>query len=278
MKKIYTFRQPDNWHAHLREGELLALIVSQFNLYGRVLCMGNLKKLIETADEAFSYRQEIINQGALFDPVMCIMLTRNTTPKIIYEAAARGIKFVKFIPGGTSYGGSDGLALTDAEPLIEIFRAITETGMHLLIHAELKYSEEGHEIHLLEREEEAIGMISAYHSSFPEMKITIEHVSTAVMIEFIKSKNSPNLRATLTPQHALLTYSDVFDNRDKLIHPLNSCLPVAKSESDRLAVEQAMVSGDKRFFYGTDAAAHWLWRKLDANPPPGVFFGECEYL
>ncbi len=275
--KTYIFRQPDNWHVHLREAILLSLIANGFNIYGRVLCIGNLEKLIETESQAFSYKQDILNQDVSFEPVMCIMLTQDTTPEMIYEAARRGIKFVKFIPVGTSTGASKGLRLDDYFALFPIFGAIVETGMHLLVHAEL-ISYSGHEINLLDREERAIVAVAVYHRQFSSLKITIEHVSTAKMIDFIERKDSPNLRATLTPQHAIFTCRDVFDCEGHLINPLNYCLPVAKHETDRQAVERAMISGDERFFYGTDSAAHWLAKKFNRNPPPGVFFGKYEYL
>ncbi len=274
MKKL-TFRQPDNWHAHLREMVLLALIANGFNVYGRVMCMGNLKKLIETANQALDYKQRILEQGVSFKPVMCIMLTQDTTPEIIREAGRRGIKFVKFIPVGTSHGASKGLRLDDYNALFPLFEVIAEAGMHLLVHAEL-ISYGGKEIHLLYREERAIGVVAVYHCEFPNMKITIEHVSTAKMINLIKTINSLNFRGSLALQHALFTYLDVFSDQDKLEHPLKYCLPVAKLESDRLAVIQAMISGSELFFYGTDAAAHWLSNKLSKKPNPGVFFGEYE--
>ncbi len=273
------FRQPDNWHAHLREMTLLTLIANEFDIYGRVLCMGNLKKLIETADEAFSYQQDILSQKVLFEPVMCIMLTENTTLEMISDAAMRGIKFVKFIPGNTSYGAGRSFRLDDYFALFPIFELIAELDMHLLVHAELA-SYSGQMIHLLDREEQAMVAVAIYHRQFPNLKITVEHVSTAKMVNFIKAKESENLRASLAPQHAIFTYSDVFDkhNQNQLINPLNYCLPVAKSEVDRQAICQVMISGDKRFFSGTDAAAHLFENKMGQTPSPGVFFGKYEYL
>lgn len=277
MKKYY-FRQFDNWHAHPRQDELLAVVYKYFNIYGRVLCMGNTDPLIETADDAFMYRKKILSHDVSFEPVMCIMLTNDTTPEMIYEAARRGIKFVKFIPVGTSQGAVKGLRIDDFKELYRIFSAVEECGMHLLIHAEFISFRGGEEIHFLKREELALQIIAVYRFRFPLMKITIEHASTRKMIEFIKEGNKDYLRATLTPQHALLTYFDVFDSDDKMINPFNYCLPVVKTEDDRQAVREAMTSGDPRFFAGTDAAPHWKWKKESDNPPPGIFFGASEFL
>ncbi|MFH0892475.1 MAG: hypothetical protein V1867_06885 [Candidatus Falkowbacteria bacterium] len=277
MKK-YVFRMPDNWHAHLRMQELLLAVYHHFNIYGRVLCMGNTSPLIETANDAIHYRDDIMDRPVSFEPVMCIMLTQDTTPAMILKAAEMGIKFVKFIPVGTSTGAVKGLRIDDFRELYNIFPVIAETGMHLLLHAEFMSERSGREIPLIEREEKAIGAVSIYHGRFPGMKITIEHASTANMIEFVQSCDSANVRATLTPHHAILTYSDVFDQNGRMIDPFNYCLPVLKRVPDKRAVVRAMTSGDERFFAGTDAAPHWAEQKNGQKPPAGIFFGSSEYL
>lgn len=276
--KTFKFRMPDNWHTHPRQDELLASIFHHFNIYGRVLCMGNTSPLIETPDDAFEYKQKILNYKPLFEPVMCIMLTQDTTQEMIFEAKEKGIKFVKFIPIGTSTGAVKGLRLDDFDLLFKIFSAIQEAGLHLLLHAEFMSYRDGEEIHLLEREEMAIDYVSIYHTRYPKMKVTVEHASTAEMIKFVQSQDSDYVRATLTPHHAILIYSDVFDHKDRMINPYNFFLPVAKNEADRQAVVQAMISGDERFFAGTDAAPHLVKHKMLAKPRPGIFFGANEYL
>ena len=277
MEKL-TIRLPDNWHAHLRQDDLLAKVFYHFDIYGRVLCMGNTSPLIETPDEALRYREAILNWEVLFDPIMCIMLTQDTTPEMVYEAASKGIKFIKFIPVGTSTGAVKGLRLDDYKNLFKIFYAIQKAELHLLLHAELMISRLGTVIPFIEREERAIVEVSNFIDQFPRMKITIEHASTENMIDFVKAQDSAQVRATLTPHHAILIYSDVFDSQNRLINPFNLCLPVLKSESDRQAVVEAMVSGDEHFFAGTDAAPHWKRLKKSEKPPAGIFFGSSEYL
>jgi len=273
-----TFRLPDNWHAHLRQDRLLDAIYHHFNIYGRVLCMGNTSPMIETPDKALYYEKYIRRRDGTFEPVACIMLTENTTPQIIFEAARKGIKFVKFIPIGTSTGATHGLRLDDFESLIRIIKAIESAGMRLLIHAELNSLPNENIINELYREEMAIPCLLCLLMIVPGLKITIEHVSTAKMINFVLRQKGGNVRATLTPHHALLTYDQVYNKRGRLINPYNYCLPVLKREKDRRAIEKAMVSGDERFFAGTDAAPHWQNDKEGKFPRPGIFFGQNEYL
>lgn len=270
MDKI-TIRRPDNWHAHLRQKEMLFKVAHYFDIYGRVLCMGNTSPPIETANDAFWYQKNILYHKVLFEPVMCIMLTQNTTAKMIYQAAKEGIKFIKFIPVGTSFGSRKGLRIDDFKSLYPIFSAIQETGLHLLLHSELESYKNGKAIHLLQREEASIKILSKFCQNFPCMKITVEHASTAKMITFVKSHDSVILRATLTPHHALLNYNDY------LRSPLYFCLPVAKLKEDIAAVKEAMMSGDSHFFFGADSAPHFRKAKNGANPSPGIFFGPAEF-
>lgn len=278
-----TFREPDNWHGHLRQGSLLEAVCHEFDIYGRVLCMGNTKPLIETSAQALDYRKRILGLNVDFEPVMCIMLTQDTTPEVIREAAHAGIKFVKFIPIGTSTGAKKGIRLKDIGMMAATINAIIETGMFLLVHAELMTGVNGKYVREFKREREAIHYLRVYRKRFSGLKITVEHASTADMINYILGENSPDLAATLTPQHAILTWYDVYYASGEMKNPRNYCYPVAKSEKDRQAVVRAMTSGDERFFAGTDAAPHWTSNKLlipgsPSLPTPGVFFGWMEYL
>lgn len=269
-----TITLPDNWHAHLRQDEMMLLIHHYFDIYGRVLCMGNTNPLIETGNQAREYEKQIrLLDG--FTPVVCIMLTNKTTPKIIYDAASQGIKFVKFIPVGTSTGAVRGLRLDDYDNLSPLFSAITDAGMHLLVHAEL-ISDGDMIIPFIHREEMAFQFIKDYRKMFPGMKITIEHASTDRMINFVRRSESANLRATLTPHHAALDYYSLrMTSEDKPLDLLNHCLPVVKTGVDKRAVIEAMTSGDERFFHGSDAAAH-LWVNKLKKMSPGIFLGDAE--
>src|SRR5690606_15904561 len=55
-------------------------------------------------------------------------------------------------------------------------------------------------------------------------------------------------------------YTTLFRSRNDLfqggIRPHHYCLPVLKRERDRVALVEAVVAGDPRFFLGTDSAPH----------------------
>ena len=271
-----TFKQGDNWHAHLRQDKVLAQVAPYFNVYGRVMCMGNTDPLIETPEDAARYRNEILFQGVEFEPVMTIMLTDKTTPETIIKAKEAGFKFIKFIPVGTSTGAVRGLRLFDFGPLYGIFSVIEEMGLHLLLHAELIEDTGGNEIHIIDREARAIDAVSLYQKHFPDMKITIEHVSSKEMINFVRSIENGNVSATVALQHAMFIYPQVFDRFHWCISPQKYCFPIVKWEDDREAVIEIMTSGDERFFYGADSAPHLKKYKTSFDPKPGSFFGKAE--
>jgi len=86
----------------------------------------------------------------------------------------------------------------------------------------------------------------------PQLRITMEHVTTREGVDYVRSATS-NLSATLTVHHLIINRNAILAGG---IRPHYYCLPVAKRESHRLALREAAVSGDKRFYLGTDSAPH----------------------
>lgn len=99
--------------------------------------------------------------------------------------------------------------------------------------------------------------------------MVLEHITTAHAVEYVRSQER-NLAATITAHHLLF-------NRNQLlvggIKPHFYCLPILKKEEDRLALVQAAVSGDRRFFLGTDSAPHARSAKESACGCAGCYTG-----
>jgi dihydroorotase len=72
--------------------------------------------------------------------------------------------------------------------------------------------------------------------------------------------------ATITPHHLFITEQDADSN------PHCLCKPKAKTEDDRLALIAAAISGDPKFFAGTDSAPHPREKK-DFVPKSQEAFG-----
>ena len=102
---------------------------------------------------------------------------------------------------------------------------------------------------------------------FPALKIVFEHITTAEAVQFVESA-SPNIAATVTPQHMVLNRNAIFAAG---LRPHAYCLPVAKREKHRLAVRSAATSGSTKFFLGTDSAPHTREAKESACGCAGIF-------
>ena len=56
-----TLSRPDDWHVHLRDGDVLAAVVPlTARRFGRAIVMPNLVPPVATAEAAASYRQRIV--------------------------------------------------------------------------------------------------------------------------------------------------------------------------------------------------------------------------
>jgi dihydroorotase len=87
---------------------------------------------------------------------------------------------------------------------------------------------------------------------FPRLKVVMEHITTTEAVQFVTAA-SDRVAATITAHHLLLNRNAIFQGG---IRPHHYCLPVLKRESHRQALIGAAVSGNPRFFLGTDSAPH----------------------
>lgn len=247
---------PDDWHLHLRDGALLAETVpATARAFARAIVMPNLVPPVLDAEAAMAYRQRIEAARPAenhFAPLMTLYLTDHTTAEMIHAAHAAGVVAVKLYPAGATTHSD--LAVTSLDRLEPVFEALTELEMPLLIHGEV--TDEQVDIFDRERvfiERHLVPMVSR----FPHLKVVMEHITTAQAVEFVLSA-SDRVAATITPQHLLM-------NRNHLlvggIRPHNYCLPVLKRRRHQEALQQVAISGNPKFFLGTDSAPHLQGRK-----------------
>ncbi len=71
-----TLRQPDDWHLHLRDGDILNTVISPTaKVVKRAVIMPNLQPPITSIQSAISYRERIKNaipKDLEFEPLMTI--------------------------------------------------------------------------------------------------------------------------------------------------------------------------------------------------------------
>ncbi|MFH1968210.1 MAG: dihydroorotase [bacterium] len=277
MTTTLTIRKPDDFHCHLRQknqGKIFPTAVGfAAKCFGRVVAMGNTIPAIATADDADVYRQEILATtpaGVKFEPIMTIMLTKQTTPETVSGAVKQGIRVLKYIPEGASTNSEESVPLEKLSDYYPVLETARDSGMIFSGHWESLRDKDGRELNDMDRETAAIPFLDKIAKLFPNLQIVVEHASTIEMLDYV-SRSPMNVGCTLTVHHALLNYQDVCDDRGRIQNPHHYCKPILKSERDRIAVLRAMLSGNPHFFFGSDSAPHLKGAKEKIPPATGIF-------
>lgn len=246
-----TITTPDDWHLHLRDGDILAETVSASSrCFHRAIIMPNLTPPVRTAKEALAYQARILAARPAhsnFSPLMTLYLTDTTTPQDIFDAQAAGIKAVKLYPAGATTNSA--AAVTDIQKISSVLQALSDANMLLLLHGEVTDSH----IDIFDREKVFIEQrLSHLVAQFPKLRIVLEHITTKDAVDFVLQAG-PKVAASITPQHLLLNRNDLLVGG---IKPHNYCLPVLKRNTHQQALRAVVASGSKQFFLGTDSAPH----------------------
>lgn len=251
MTRELTITRPDDWHLHVRDGAVLNSVVpATAACFGRAIIMPNLVPPVTDASMAMAYRERILAAAADtgFDPQMTLYLTESTTPETIREAKAAGVIAAKLYPAGATTNSASGV--TDIRNIYPVLEAMADCGMLLLVHGEVTDAD----IDIFDREKVFLERVLAPTlQAFPQLKVVLEHITTADSAEFVRSHTGGNLAATLTPQHLMYNRNHMLVGG---VRPHLYCLPILKRNKHQLALREAVASGDPRFFLGTDSAPH----------------------
>ncbi|GMP67293.1 hypothetical protein CsSME_00027340 [Camellia sinensis var. sinensis] len=268
-KMELSITQPDDWHLHLRDGDLLEAVISHSAFhFGRGIVMPNLKPPIKTTAAAVAYRESILKAlpaNSDFIPLMTLYLTDTTTPKEIKLARESGVVYaVKLYPAGATTNSQDGV--TDLfGKCLPVLEEMVKHNMPLLVHGEVTDPE----VDIFDRERVFIDtVLRPLIQKFPQLKVVMEHVTTADAVRFVESCNEGFVAATVTPQHLVFNRNSLFQGG---LQPHNYCLPVLKRETHRQAIVSAVTSGSKRFFLGTDSAPHERRKKECSCGCAGIY-------
>ena len=265
--KTITITKPDDWHLHLRDGEMLGTTVPHTaRSFSRAIVMPNLKPPVTTVEQALAYRQRILDAlptDTNFSPLMTLYLTDNLAQEELVRLSEEpAVVAVKYYPAGATTNSDSGVSSIDrVMPSLEV---MAKRGIPLLIHGEVTDGE----IDIFDREQRFIDTVLApLRAQLPELKVVLEHITTANAVEFVSEQNS-NVAATITVHHLLY-------NRNHLlaggVRPHFYCLPVLKRNSHQLALIEAATSGNPKFFLGTDSAPHHKGDKEAACGCAGIY-------
>jgi len=267
MTQTLTIRRPDDWHLHLRDGAMLQSVVGYSAAhFARALIMPNLVPPVVTARDALAYRERIVQSlpdGSGFKPLMTLYLTEKTDPLDVAEAAASGlIQAVKLYPAGATTNSDSGVQRIDR--VMAVVEKMAEINLPLCVHGEVTDSD----IDIFDREAVFIDrVLDPLRRRVPELRVVMEHVTTTDGVDYVRSA-ARGMAATLTTHHLMIDRNHLFKGG---IRPHYFCLPIAKRRSHQLSLRAAAVSGDARFFLGTDSAPHLDGAKESACGCAGVF-------
>jgi dihydroorotase len=278
-------RRPDDFHCHFRQGELLERVAPLHAPYfGRVLAMPNPNPPIETGDHAQAYHRTLSYAlGEHCDPLMTIMLTEDTNRATIRNAKLQGVIAAKLYPRGATTNSRRGVENIFSSRMHAVFTEMQSLGMVLCGHFEDPNGE------ISDRERDYIKVVSKIASSFPKLRIVVEHLTTAEMANWVRTSR-PGVAGTITAHHLVYTLNDVLgvqglpdytlpnggprlsDARTSpAIRPHHYCLPIPQKRPDRRILIAMAVSRLSKFFLGTDSAPHEVETKECACGCAGCF-------
>ena len=247
-----VIRRPDDWHVHLRDGEMLEQVVNATaRQFARAIVMPNLKPPVTTAAAGAAYRDRIlaaIEPGLDFTPLITCYLTDGIAGDELARGHGEGVfTAAKLYPAHATTNSAHGV--TDVAHIRDALETMQRIGMPLLIHGEVTDSH----VDIFDREavfieRTLVGLVRDY----PALKIVFEHITTAEAVAFVEA-SGPNVAATITPHHLAINRNAMFEGG---IRPHLYCLPVLKREKHQLALRRAATSGNPKFFLGTDSAPH----------------------
>ena len=262
-----TITRPDDWHLHLRDGPAMAAVLADTaRRFGRAIVMPNLKPPVTTTQQALHYRERILGElpeGSGFEPLMTLYLTDDTPPEEIARAKLSGrVLGVKLYPAGATTHSEAGV--TRISRCFAALEKMEQLGLPLLIHGEVT----DFQVDVFDREKAFIDeILGPIVERFQGMKVVLEHITTRDAVHYVEV-TGPNVAATITPHHLLLNRNALFLGG---LRPHHYCLPVLKREEHREALVEAAISGNPKFFLGTDSAPHSRAAKEAACGCAGVY-------
>jgi dihydroorotase len=262
-----TIRKPDDWHLHVRDGAMLkAVLPLTARHFGRAILMPNLVPPVRTTADAIAYRERVmaaLPTGSTFKPLLTCYLTDDTDPDDVERGFKEGVfTACKLYPAHATTNSAAGV--TDHQKLMPVLERMQKIDMPFLMHGE----DVDPAVDIFDREARFIErFLQAWVKRFPKLRMVLEHLSSKNGVDFVRSA-APQVGGTITPYHMMLNRTDWLGWGLK---PYMYCMPVIKTEQDRLALRAAATSGEACYFLGTDSAPHPVAKKLAVNGIPGLF-------
>ena len=258
--KTLTLPLPDDFHVHLRQGELLKNYAKTVaKEFGRILVMPNTVPPIASAENVRDYYAQIKSAAPQLDLLMTFKLNAKISADELVKMKEAGVVAGKYYPAGVTTNSEDGVS--EFESIFPVVAEMEKLGLVLCIHGEEPSA------FCLDREKEFIRRVEILAERFPKLRIVFEHLSTAAAVEAVK-RLPANVAATITAHHLIHTLDDVIGGS---LQPHHFCKPLPKRPEDRKALREAAFSGNPKFFFGSDSAPHAQSKKECCCGAAGVY-------
>jgi dihydroorotase len=255
-----TLNTPLDMHLHLRDAQMLELVAPlTAKTFSGALVMPNLVPPITTKEALLEYKQRIINAVGTeaFEPYMTLFFQHYSYDFL--KEVQHDIIGIKLYPAGITTNSETGVSSLDSESLRPTLEAMSELGIPLCVHGETNGF-------VMDREKEFMPIYESLAVNFPKLKIIMEHITTKAAVDLLDKY--PNLYATITVQHLLITLDDVAGG---MLKPHLFCKPIAKRYEDRDALQKVALNAHPKVMFGSDSAPHPKHKKESCGCAAGVF-------
>jgi len=244
--KALTLRRPDDFHVHLRQGAACDDYARDARNAGfaRVLVMPNTLPPIDSAERLTAYRRQIETAAPGLHALMTFKIRPGLDRATLTALKQAGALAGKLYPEGVTTHSEDGVRrLEDA---YSVFALMEELGLVLCLHGEHP------DAFSLDREAVFVKGLPALRTAFPRLRVVLEHVSSVAGLDAVLADGELTA-ATLTAHHLLFTLDDMVGGK---LDPHLFCKPLLKRPEDRARLVAAALSGNPKFFFGSDSAPH----------------------
>lgn len=256
-----TLQSPLDMHLHLRDHDMLSTVAPlSAETFSAAIIMPNLVPPVTTIDDVVAYKERIIKACSdfSFDPLMTLFFKDDYSYDFLKEAKAH-ITAIKLYPAGITTNSEGGVSAIDSKALAPVLNAMSDLNIPLCIHGETNGF-------VMDREKEFVPIYETLATEFPNLTIIMEHITTKDSVEALD--RHPNLYATITLHHLLITLDDVAGG---MLQPHLFCKPIAKRPTDREALLKVALEAHPKVMFGSDSAPHPQSAKEACGCAAGVF-------
>lgn len=256
-----TIKSPLDMHLHLRDGKMLKNVAPwSARYFSGGLIMPNLVEPITTQKALMEYKKRILQACGddSFEPYMTLFFKNDYTREFLEENRDK-ITAIKLYPSGITTNSDGGVKSMDIKTLSPVLEVMSELEIPLCVHGE----SDGF---VMDREKEFGKTYIKLAKAFPNLKIIMEHITTAYSVGLLEKYD--NLFATITLHHLYITLDEVAGG---VLRPHLFCKPIAKRPEDREALLKAATSAHPKVMFGSDSAPHPVHAKESCGCAAGIF-------